>query len=129
MKIAYSFNLIRIDFENLHSVEDCKKMLFEHNIDEHDIVPQKLFDAKSKYDILFYDSKTFFLVACVKKGKKEIIFLDEYQQHMLAIEPINQLWKEISELSLDYILDKINKIGIKYLTDNERLYLAKQSGK
>lgn len=48
---------------------------------------------------------------------------------MLVIESNNQLWKEILELRFDYILDKINKIGIKYLTDNERLYLAKQSGK
>jgi len=125
----FSFNFIRIDIKNIKTLEDCKRILADNDIKTKDIDPEKIFNAKSKHDVLFFDSVTLLLVAYIKKNGKDISLVYDLIDEMTALQPINEKTKDTSELTLDFILDKINSFGFKSLTEKEKLYLDSSSKK
>lgn len=129
MDNRFSFNLIRIDVKNIKTVEDCHKILVNNNINYKDIDPNKLFEAKKKHDSLFFDDKTLFLFAYIKKGSKDITFVYDLVDMMKEIKEINDKTLNETELTLDFILDKINKLGYNSLTEKEKSFLKISSKK
>ncbi len=129
MDNRFSFNLIRIDVKNIKTIEDCHKILVNNNISYKDIDPNKLLGAKKKHDSLFFDDKTLFLFAYIKKGSKDITFVYDLVDMMKELKDINDITLNETELTLDFILDKINKLGYKSLTEKEKLFLEVSSKK
>lgn len=125
----FPFNFIRIDIKNIKTVEDCKRILFDNDIKPKDIDPEKVFSAKSKHDTLFFDATSLLLVAYIKKNGKDITLVYDLVDEMMALQPINDKSKDTSELSLDFILDKINSFGFKSLTEKEKTFLDSTSKK
>lgn len=122
----FSFNFLRLDLCKINSVEDAKKILLDNNILESDIKSEKLFLSKEFHQALFFDPTTLYLVAYIKKGEKDIIFVPEFTDFMNNLKSIKNSDKNIS---LDSILDKISKSGVSSLNKKEVIFLDKSSKK
>ena len=129
MTNKFSFDLIRLDLSTIKTVEDCKKILFDNNISESDVNPSKALDLKKIYDTVFLDSKTLFIVAYISKNRKDITFVNDLIEDMLEMKSINSRTRDTSELTVDFILDKINRFGFKSLTTKEQKFLESTSKK
>ena len=124
--MTFSFNFIRIDLSKINSIEEAKKLLSDNNISESEVKPEKLFQVKELHQTLFFDPITLYLVAYIKKGEKNIAFVPEFTDFLNEVKPISFL-KEDKVLTLDVILEKISKKGIKSLNKRELIFLEKSS--
>lgn len=122
----FSFNFIRIDLSKINSIEEAKKILSENNISESEIKSEKLFLAKEFHQTLFFDPTTLYLVAYIKKGEKNIIFVPEFTDFMNNLNSI-KVTKTNKVMSLDSILEKISKNGMGSLNKKELIFLEKSS--
>ena len=124
--MKYSINFIRIDLNRINSVEDARKILSSNNIQEKDIKPEKVFLAKESHQSLFFDASTLYLIAYIKKGESNMIFVPEFTQLFVDTKPLKVNEKNVN-LSMDFILDKINKTGLQSLSNKEKEFLNESS--
>ncbi len=120
-----SFNsYIRIDLFKIKTVDDCEKLLIDNNINEESISAPKLFSYKDTIDTFFYDTTSFFVIAIIPKGTKEIQFISDFLQYLSKLKPITP---KKTTLDLDQILDKISTSGLGSLSSIEMRFLKRFS--
>lgn len=123
MKSPFSNNLICISLKKVKTIEDVKTLLKSNDLD--DLYAREIMDFKEDgYLKLYLDRVTHNLVAFTHSDDKKFIeFTDEWLKFMRHIEPIELPSKE---LTIDDILDKINKSGMESLTKEELKKLKKK---
>jgi hypothetical protein len=129
---SFSFEFIKIDLRIINTLQNCKRLLGEHNIPAEKVNVEKLYELKNNFDIVFFDKETFFIAAFVRKKEKEIEFVREFLNEMHEEESIKYIKKEIFQnesLKLDLILEKISNQGMNSLTQREKEFLEVQSKK
>jgi hypothetical protein len=92
------------------------------------LLKDALIGNKSKgFKKIWIDKETKNLVCFTSKMTgDEIVFVDDFESKLLQIKPV-QLPKKVKIMSVDSILDKINKWGIESLTENEKQFLNESS--
>lgn len=122
--MKYSLNIVKLDLRVCKTLEDCKRLREDNDIDPDLISDEKLFEYKNIIDIFFYDKETYNIIAVIPSGQTNIQYTDDFITFLTNIEPIS--YKKTS-LSLDQILDKISSSGLESLNRNERGFLKKFS--
>jgi hypothetical protein len=114
-------NIICIDL-TIYNQEKIKELG-----DIYDLKIESLLINKSKgFKKIWYDTKNKMIVCFISKmtGDK-IVYTDEYEKSLLDMKPI-EVPKKVKILTVDSILDKINKWGIESLNESERKFLESQ---
>lgn len=124
MKNLYSFNFLRIDLDSFKTKEELADILIANDIPLDEISPEKLFSFKKDYATIFYDTTTFCIVSYIKRGKTEINFVKEFMALMNNTKTISVT---IEHLTIDDILDKINRRGLSALSTQEIEFLKNNS--
>lgn len=126
MKNLYSFHFLKIDLDSFQTYEELVEILVVNGITTEKISPRKLFDLKKTYITIFYDPITYSIVAYIKRGQSEIKFVKELIQLFNSTVALSS---EISELTVDDILDKISRRGLDALSTQEIEFLKQNSKK
>jgi glyceraldehyde-3-phosphate dehydrogenase/erythrose-4-phosphate dehydrogenase len=115
-KYKFSNSLICISLKKLRSIDDVKSLLKNNDLD--DLYPKEIMEFKEEgYLKLYLDKKTHNLVALVHSDDKKFIeFTDEWIKFLRHIEPLELPKKD---MTVDEVLEKINKCGMKSLTKQE----------
>lgn len=119
-------NIISIHLTKFNSVSEIGKVLTDNNITN--FCAQKLFEHKEKgYLKVFFDKTTQRVIAYTHKdNKKKIQLQDEFTDFLKNLKSIDYT-REVDELSIDIILDKISLTGIDSLTKREKIFLENNS--
>jgi hypothetical protein len=122
--MKWSLNIVKLDLRFCNTLEDCKRLREDNDIDPDLISDEKLFEYKNVVDIFFYDKETYNIVGVIPFGQSNIQFTEDFINHLTQLEPIK--YKRTS-LNLDEILDKISSSGLESLNKIERRFLRKFS--
>lgn len=116
-------NLILIDLKNLNHVK-LKELALHFDWSEDVLIMFKNNDIAK----IWVDTQTKDVVAYTMKKNPEIQIGHEFMEKLNSMSVFN-LPKKMKnlDLSLDSILDKISKLGIKSLSPEEKKYLDKVS--
>ena len=115
------FNIIAIHLNKFKSVEDFQRMLDDNNLDQLDA--KKIYEQKSNgCTKLFIDKSTQSVMAYNMKGQKEITFQNNLRNFLKNLKSIDYN-KGVYIISIDTILDKINKNGLESLSKREKEFL------
>jgi hypothetical protein len=119
-------NIISLHLTKFNSTSELEKVLVDNNITN--FCAKKLFEHKEKgYLKVFFDKTTQNVVAYTHKdNKKKIQLQDEFTDFLKNLKSIDYN-REVGELSIDIILDKISLTGIDSLTKREKLFLENNS--
>jgi gamma-glutamyl phosphate reductase len=119
-------NILSIHLTRFNTVEEIEKVLVDNNIKT--LCAEKLFEHKEKgYLKVFIDGQTQCVIAYTHKDdKKKIQFQEEFTNFLKNMKSIN-FSREVEDLSIDIILDKISSKGIDSLTKREKLFLENNS--
>ncbi len=122
-KYKFSNSLICISLKKLKSIDDVKSLLKNNDLD--DLYPKEIMEFKNDgYLKLFLDKETHNLVAFTHSDDKKFIqFTDEWLKFIRHVETLELPQKNIS---VDDVLDKINKSGMDSLTKEEFRLLRKK---
>lgn len=123
MKTNFSDSLICINLKSIKSINDIKDIFKHYQID--DLYPKEIMEFKEEgYLKLYLDKKTHNLVALVHSDDKKFIeFTDEWFKFMRHIGSLKVPEKEVT---VDEVLDKINKYGMESLTKKELKVLKRK---
>jgi hypothetical protein len=122
--MKWSLKIVKLDLRICNSLEDCKRLREDNNIDPDLISDEKLFEYKNVIDIFFYDKETYNIIGVIPTGHTDVQFTDDFISLLNGTEPLS--FKKTS-LNLDQILDKISSSGLESLNKNERGFLKKFS--
>lgn len=117
------FDIVVIDLRRYSSEEDLSKIIENHSLK---IDPKKVLPLGEKYSKIFIDKVSSELFAVIYRGKNEVTISQHKEDTLLKLESLKIKENKI-ELSVDYLLDKINQSGIESLTAYEKLFLKKNS--
>lgn len=119
-------NILSIHLTQFNTVEDIERALIDNNIKT--LCASKLFEHKEKgYLKVFIDKETQAVIGYTHKdNKKKVQLQDEFTDFLKNMKSIT-FAKEVEELSIDIILDKISSKGIDSLTKREKLFLENNS--
>lgn len=119
-------NIISIHLTKFNSASEIEKVLIDNNITK--FCANKLFEHKEKgYLKVFFDKTTQNIIAYTHKdNKKKIQLQDEFTDFLKNLKSIDYS-REIGDLSIDIILDKISLKGINSLTKREKMFLENNS--
>ena len=119
-------NILSIHLTKFNTIEELEKVLNDNNIQS--LCAKKLFEHKEKgYLKVFLDKTSQNVIAYTHKNdKKKIHLQDEFTNFLKNMKSIS-FTKEVEDLSIDIILDKISSKGIDSLTKREKLFLENNS--
>jgi hypothetical protein len=119
-------NIISLHLTKFNSVSDLEKVLLDNNITN--FCAQKIFEHKEKgYLKVFFDKTTQSIIAYTHKdNKKKIQLQDEFTDFLKNLKSI-EYNREVGELSIDIILDKISSKGLNSLNRYEKAFLENNS--
>lgn len=119
-------NILSLHLTKFQSVSEIEKALSDNNITN--FCANKLFEHKENgYLKVFFDKTTQRIIAYTHRdNKKKIQLQDEFTDFLKNLKSIDSK-KEVSELSLDIVLDKISLTGINSLSKREKIFLENNS--
>ena len=119
--------VIKIDLRNISSIVDFERLRVDNNIPEKYYDAETIFKLKSHVDVIFLDSITFEVFAQIPKKSKDIFMCEGYSNFLKNLKPIKfrKKSKPNKNLSIDFILDKINISGMSSLSTKENEFLKK----
>lgn len=115
-------NVLCIHLKRFKNVEDFEILFEDHGLDSFD--PEACYNLMLEgYTKVFIDIKTHKILAyCHQEDKKNINVAYEFIDFLRKMDSITPT-RYKSELTVDLILDKINKYGINSLTKREQNFL------
>lgn len=121
-----NWSVILIDLTNITDVKDLELLIEDNGFDNIDAI--KLMDHKKKgYRKLFFDKQTQATLAYTHiNSSDKIIIQDNFQDFLKKLKPID-FTKDVKDISIDSILDKINESGIQSLSKREKQFLDENS--
>ncbi len=122
----FDFKIICIDLRKYSTYEDILKLLEDNEI--VGLYVEKILELREKYNKIYIDVIGNELFAVLhKNGEIELsVNTDTHLFNLKSLKPQGKvLMKDLSDLTLDQILDKINKSGIDSLTPRAKYFLKK----
>lgn len=115
---------IKVDLRRCNSAVEFNELIKENGISPDKLSGKDLFELKKALDIVFLDPKEFEIHFFVYRGEDYIRMYDDHLTFLLQMPPLfTQKMATFKKMSLDAILDKINRTGIESLNARERKYL------
>jgi hypothetical protein len=115
---------IKIDLRKCINAKEFEALLQENGITPDQCKGNVLVELKAVYDFIFLDPKEFNIMFFIYRAENAVMMFDTHLDYLKIMKPISSNYlKSNYQLSLDNILDKINKHGIDSLTLLEKKFL------
>ena len=117
MKNIIVIDLTQFNYQKLEEIAEA------YNVDCQCLISNK----KEGFTKLWINTEDVSIIAYATKQFKDNIFMtDSFMNDLDNIKPVEMIKKDPKPLTVDFILDKINKYGVESLNESEKRFLENQ---